>query len=108
MVGFATGDGPLVSAVSGIGTPAVAVLLWGMFAAPRAKYKVGVPVVLVVKALVLGGGALALYGVGHAGLAIGMGVVVVVNTTVVEVCRRLRPEWAIPAGPGAGNPVAGR
>ncbi|MFI6940987.1 YrdB family protein [Streptomyces sp. NPDC050418] len=86
--GFATGDHLAVRLLLGLGTPALAVLLWSQFAAPRAKRRPGLAGVLLVKALVLGGGAAALYGVGHPVAAVVAAVVVVGNTAVAEVSRR--------------------
>ncbi|WP_078894261.1 YrdB family protein [Streptomyces sp. NRRL S-1022] len=45
--------------------PVVAGALWWLYAAPRAKLRPALPGVLLVKGVVLGGGAMALYGVGH-------------------------------------------
>ncbi|MBV2357146.1 YrdB family protein [Streptomyces sp. J2-1] len=72
----------------GIGTPLVAVVLWALFAAPRARLRPGLPLVLLVKAVVLGGGAAALYGIGEQAAGVVVAVVVVLNTTVAEVFRR--------------------
>nr|WP_308800875.1 YrdB family protein [Streptomyces polyasparticus] len=91
--GFATGDGVLLSLLLGLGTPAVAIVLWWLCAAPKSKLQPGLAVVLVVKALVLGGGAAALYGLGHPVAAVVAGFVVVVNTTVAEVFRRRTPGY---------------
>ncbi len=89
--GFATGDGVLPSLLLGLGTPAAAIALWAQCAAPKAKRRPGLAGVLLVKALVLGGGAAALYGVGHPVAAVIAAVVVVLNTAVVEIARRLAP-----------------
>ncbi|WP_369390833.1 YrdB family protein [Streptomyces sp. CG1] len=87
----------------GVGTPLLAVVLWSLFAAPRARLRPALPLVFVVKAVVLGGGAAALYAVGHPVAAVVMAVVVVVNTALAEIFRR-RP----PAAAGAdGADVAG-
>ncbi|MCF3960698.1 YrdB family protein [Streptomyces fuscigenes] len=90
--------------------PAVAVTLaaivvWGLFAAPRARFRVPAGAVLAVKALVLGGGALALWPVGHPVWAIVLGAVVVVNTGLAQVSRRTLPAPAVPASadPGTGD-----
>ncbi|MEE1807055.1 YrdB family protein [Streptomyces sp. BE133] len=39
--GLTTGDGAAAQLVLGLGTPAVAIVLWGMFAAPRARFRPG-------------------------------------------------------------------
>lgn len=85
--GFATGGNVGVHIVLGIGTPVAAMVLWGMFAAPRARFKVALPLVLLVKAAVFGAGALALYGVDHPALAIAFAVVAVLNTALATLDR---------------------
>ncbi|MCP9952248.1 YrdB family protein [Actinomadura madurae] len=85
--GFTTGGNTLVAAVLGIGAPVVAVIFWGLFAAPRARFTVALPLVLLVKAAVFGAGALALYGVGHHGAAIGFAVIALLNTALATVDR---------------------
>ncbi|WP_406459235.1 YrdB family protein [Streptomyces sp. NBC_00876] len=97
--GFTAGDGLAVHLLLGIGLPAVAIALWGTFAAPRARIRLPLAGVLAVKAVVLGGGALALYGVGHPVAAVVMAVVVVVNTALAETFRRR------PAAEGQGGPA---
>ncbi len=66
----------------GLGLPAAAALLWGLFAAPRARY--GGPVTrLLVKLLVLGGAVVASFGVLPIGAAAAFAVVVAVNVTLM-------------------------
>ncbi|MEU8690126.1 YrdB family protein [Streptomyces sp. NPDC048665] len=90
--GFTVGDDALLHVLLGLGTPVAAVALWALFAAPRARLRPRLPLVLAVKALVLGGGAAALYGVGHPVGAVAMAVVVTANTAVAELFRR-RPTF---------------
>jgi hypothetical protein len=85
--GFASGGTLAVRIVLGVGAPAVAVALWGLFAAPRARFRPPLAGVLVVKALVLLGAAAALYALGHPVGATVMAVVVVANTAVAEANR---------------------
>ncbi|WP_344262700.1 YrdB family protein [Actinomadura napierensis] len=85
--GFTTGGNMIVHIVLGIGTPAAAMVLWGMFAAPRARFKVALPFVLLVKAVVFGAGALALYGVDHTALAVAFAIVAVLNTALATADR---------------------
>ncbi|MCX4711245.1 YrdB family protein [Streptomyces griseus] len=89
--GFTAVDGALVSVLLGLGAPAAAVTLWGLFAAPRARFRPPLAGVLAVKALVLGGGAAALYGVGHPVAAGVFAVVLVLNTGCAEYYRRHPP-----------------
>ncbi|MFD7864934.1 YrdB family protein [Streptomyces sp. NPDC057682] len=86
--GYDRGDGGLPGVALGVVVTGAAVALWGLFAAPRARFRPPLAGVLAVKAVVLGGGALALYGVGHPVAAAVTGVVVVVNTALAETFRR--------------------
>ncbi|WP_067628261.1 YrdB family protein [Actinomadura latina] len=85
--GFTTGGNVFLNIVLGVGTPVAAMVLWGLFAAPRARFKVALPLVLSVKAVVFGAGGLAFYGVGHATVAIVFAVIVVLNTTLATLDR---------------------
>jgi hypothetical protein len=85
--GFTTGGNVIVHIVLGLGTPVAAMVLWGMFAAPRARFKVALPFVLLVKAVVFGAGALALYGAGHPALAVAFAVVALLNTALATLDR---------------------
>ncbi|WP_242883031.1 YrdB family protein [Actinomadura litoris] len=86
--GFTAGDGALVHAVLGLGAPALAIVLWGLFAAPKARFRVPLPFVLLVKAVVFGAGALALYGVGRHALGPAFAVIALVNTALATLDRR--------------------
>ncbi|WP_237519087.1 YrdB family protein, partial [Streptomyces sp. SID5910] len=59
--GFGAGHEGAARVLLGVGTPAAAIALWVLFAAPRARWRPGLALVLVVKAVVLGGGALAVH-----------------------------------------------
>jgi hypothetical protein len=85
--GFTAGGNVIVRVVLGLGTPVAAMVLWGMFAAPRARFKVALPLVLLVKAAVFGAGALALYGVDRPALAVGFAVVAFLNTALATLDR---------------------
>jgi hypothetical protein len=86
--GFAAGDGVAPRLLLGIGAPVVAAVVWGMFAAPRARFRPPLVGVLVVKAVVLGCGVYAVHAVGHSMAAVFFGVVVIVNTGLTEALRR--------------------
>ncbi|MET8949541.1 YrdB family protein [Streptomyces sp. NPDC004393] len=85
--GFGAGHEGVLRIVLGVATPALAVVVWGLFAAPRARLRPGLPLVLVVKAVVLGGGAAALYAVGHPVAAGVLAAVTLVNTALAEAFR---------------------
>ncbi|MCT2590829.1 YrdB family protein [Streptomyces sp. N2-109] len=92
--GFSAGSGAVFPWLLGLGTPLAAMLAWGAFAAPRARVRLPLAGVLCVKAVVLGGGALAVYGVGHPVAAAVLGLVTLVNAALSEAYRRrmqLRP-----------------
>ncbi|MER5177586.1 YrdB family protein [Streptomyces sp. NPDC002896] len=90
--GFATGGNVLGRIALGLGTPLLAVVLWALFAAPKARLRPPLAVVLLVKAVVLGGGAAGLYGVGHPVAAVVLAAVMVANTAVAEISRRRPPQ----------------
>lgn len=92
--GFTAGGNIVASIVLGVGTPVAAMVLWGLFAAPRARFKVALPFVLLVKAVVFGAGALAFHGVGHTTVAIVFAVVVVLNTTLATLDREAHSHTA--------------
>ncbi|MFF8499617.1 YrdB family protein [Streptomyces anulatus] len=89
--GFTAVDGVLVSVLLGLGVPAAAMTLWGLFAAPRARFRPPLAGVLTVKALVLGGSAAAVYGTGHPVVAGVFAVVLALNTGCAEYYRRRPP-----------------
>ncbi len=84
--GARTGGWPL-----GVGAPLVAAVLWGLFAAPKARVRLPLPGVLAVKALVFVSAALGLYAIGRHGLAIGFGLVALVNTALATWERDRHP-----------------
>ncbi|SFC39810.1 YrdB family protein [Streptomyces aidingensis] len=86
--GWAWADGGFPGAVLGAVLLGAAITLWGLFAAPRARFQVGAAGVLAVKALVLLGSAAALFSVGSTAFAVVFTVVVVLNTAVLEFHRR--------------------
>ncbi|WP_308437769.1 YrdB family protein [Streptomyces sp. Y2F8-2] len=94
--GFTVGPDGAGRVLLGVGTPLSAIVLWSLFAAPKARWRPRLPLVLVVKTVVLGGGAAAVYGVGHHVAAVTMAVVVIANTAVAEAFRRTLV--ALPAG----------
>ncbi|MEU6377225.1 YrdB family protein [Streptomyces sp. NPDC046909] len=67
--------------------PLSAAVLWGLFAAPKARIPVPSTVVLGVKALVFGAAVAALYAIGRHGSAIAFAIVIAVNTVLVTADR---------------------
>lgn len=85
--GFRTGGSLPLHLLLGIGTPALAIVLWGLIAAPKARFRVPLPGVLLLKALVFGGAALCLDGLGHSALALWFAGIALVNTALATVDR---------------------
>ncbi|WP_399125338.1 YrdB family protein [Streptomyces sp. ITFR-6] len=79
------------------------IALWGAFAAPRARIRLPLTGVLVVKAVVLGGGASGLYRVGHPGAAVSGGVLafktLVLGGGAVALCSMGHTVAGIVLGP---------
>jgi hypothetical protein len=73
-----------------IGTPALAMVIWGLLAAPRARIQLPMTGVLAVKAIVFGGATVGVYSIGHHGLAIGFAVAAILNMTVAALDRDAR------------------
>lgn len=82
--GFKTGGEAVVKIGLGVGTPLLAAVLWGLFAAPRAP--VSAPLARVgVQVVVFGSAALALYASGHHGLAVSFVLLVISNSILVRL-----------------------
>ena len=90
--GWSAGGSTPARLLLAIGIPAVAAVLWGLFAAPQAVVHVLVVAVLV-KIAVFGGAALALLAVGRPGLAVGLAAAALLS-------------WALATPPGT-SAVAG-
>ncbi|KQV24046.1 MULTISPECIES: YrdB family protein [unclassified Kitasatospora] len=81
-------DSTVLRLLLAVAAPVAAAVLWGLFAAPKARIPVPLPGVLAVKALVFGAAVAALYGVGRPGWAVVFAGVAVVNTTLATLDRR--------------------
>jgi hypothetical protein len=77
--GFVQGGSTAVRVALGIGTPLVAAVLWGVFAAPQAPVRSAV-LALLVKVLVFGSGVLVLVVTGHPRLAVALAVVALLSS----------------------------
>jgi hypothetical protein len=104
--GVDTGSGLAARILLGVGTPLLAAVIWGLFAAPRARIQLPMAGVLAVKAIVYGGAAVAVYSLGQHGLAIAMAAIVLANTTIAAIDRAARratasaaarPTWESPS-----------
>lgn len=88
--GAQAGGGLAARILLGAGTPLLAALIWGLFAAPRARVRFPMAGVLIVKAIVFGGTAVAVYALGQHGLAIAFAAVALVNAAIAAVDRNAR------------------
>ncbi|NDU75279.1 DUF2568 domain-containing protein [Actinomadura sp. DSM 109109] len=85
--GFTVDENLVVNVVLGLGAPAAAIVLWGLFAAPRARFTVPLQLVLLVKAAVFGAGALALHGTGQTAAAVVLAMIALLNTALATADR---------------------
>jgi hypothetical protein len=70
-----------------IAVPALTVIIWGLFAAPRARFQLPIVGVLAVKAIVFGGVTFAVFSIGHHAVAIAFAVVAAANATAAAIDR---------------------
>jgi hypothetical protein len=85
--GIAVGDGAVAQAGLAVGAVLAAAVLWGLFAAPRARFKIPLAGQLAVKAVVFGAAAAALFVTGHPVHGTVFAIVVVLNTALATVGR---------------------
>ncbi|WP_327252228.1 YrdB family protein [Streptomyces sp. NBC_01244] len=85
--GFTRDIGRVGSIALAVAAPLAAAVLWGMFAAPKARFAVPLAARLGVKAVVFGAAALALLALGHRLPSLWFTVVVVVNTALATPLR---------------------
>ncbi|GGY58385.1 YrdB family protein [Streptomyces omiyaensis] len=96
--GWSAGGAVWLRLAAAVAVPGAAAALWGLFAAPKARFRVPLAGVLAVKALVFGAASLALADLGHGTAAVVFGAVAAVNTALVTAQRR-----AFPLGGTAGH-----
>jgi hypothetical protein len=101
--GFHVGHGTAARLALAIGAPLLAAVVWGLFAAPRATFKVPTAGVVAVKVLVFGSATAAFFGTGHPVLGIVFAIVVVANTALVTLLRRSAPPSAPRRAPTVGS-----
>jgi hypothetical protein len=77
----------LVIAAAAVGA---LVVLWGAFAAPKARLPLPLAGTLAVKAVAFGAGTAALWGLGSPAAAVAFAVVAIANTAVATYVRRPR------------------
>ena len=82
--GFALDAAVWVRVLAGVGLPVAGAVVWGLFAAPRARFALPGAAVVAVKSAVYVLAALAVYAVGHPVLALVFVVMVAVVTGLVR------------------------
>src|SRR5712691_12684206 len=85
--GVRTGISVAVRVLLGAGAPLAAAVVWGLFAAPRARIRLPMAGVLAVKVLAFGAAAAAIYAVGQHWLGICFAVVALLNTSIAAADR---------------------
>jgi hypothetical protein len=86
--GFRVGANAFVHFLLGLGAPALMIVVWGAFAAPRAKVIMSLAGVLVVKFVVFGAATAAGYTAGWRAGSVAVGIVAVLNSVVAAFDRR--------------------
>lgn len=86
--GWQSGENTALRLLLAVAAPAAAAVLWGLFAAPKARIPLPPAGVLSVKALVFGAAAVALYTLGRHGWATAFAVVVTANTVLATLDRQ--------------------
>lgn len=100
--GFSLDASVWVRAIAGFGLPVGVAVVWGLFAAPRARFALPGKAVVAIKSAVYVLAALAVVAVGHPVLAAVCLLVVVVVTGLVRL-GHLDEGLTAPAGKGAGD-----
>jgi len=85
--GVKTGTSVAARVLLGAGAPLAAAVVWGLFAAPRARIRLPMAGVLAVKVLAFGAAAAAIYAVGQHWLGICFAVVALLNTSIAAADR---------------------
>lgn len=87
-LGFQTGKEFLMKLLLGIGIPVLVVFLWGMFGSPSAPKPLSAPLRLVLELTIFFLAGAALYISGHQYMAIGFGILVVINKTLMFIWKQ--------------------
>ena len=86
--GFTVGPNTLVKFVLGLGAPALAIVVWAIFGAPKSSTQLQGVAYLVLQAVFFGGAALALIVAGQRGLGIAFALVALANCTAAAIWRQ--------------------
>lgn len=86
--GWHRGEATGTRLLQAIGAPLLAAVLWGLFAAPRARFKIPLAGQVAVKIVVFGWATWALFDLDLPVLGLLFALVVIVNTAAATVWRR--------------------
>jgi hypothetical protein len=86
--GFTVGPNTFVKVVLGLGAPALAVVVWAIFGAPKSPTQLQGAAYLALQAVFFGGGALALVVAGQRGLGVAFALIALVNCTAAAIWRQ--------------------
>ena len=82
--GFQTGQGTIARIALGIGAPAVAVVVWGLFGSPQAVWHLDGVSHLLLEVIFFGSAAVALFATGQRVLGVAFALVFVLNTALAS------------------------
>lgn len=85
--GFHAGSGAAAHWLLGLGAPALMIVVWGAFAAPRARVKLPLAGVMAVKVVVFGAATAAGYAAGWRAFSIAFGIVALANSLLAAFDR---------------------
>ncbi len=83
--GFQTGQGTIAKIGLGIGAPVVAVVVWGLFGAPKAVWHLHGASRLLLEVVFFGSAALALFAAGQRVLSVAFALIFVLNYVLLTV-----------------------
>jgi hypothetical protein len=83
--GFSTGSSTLAKIGLGIGVPVLAIIIWGMFGAPRSDWQLQGIWYILLQIVFFGSAVAALYATGQRTLALLFALIFLVNTALVHI-----------------------
>ena len=86
--GFVVGPNTLARIALGLGAPALAIIVWAIFGAPKSKTHLEGAAYLGLQAVFFGGAALALYAAGKHVAGIVFAIVALVNSAAAAIWRQ--------------------
>jgi hypothetical protein len=103
--GASLGESAATKVLAGVAVPGAAALLWGLFAAPKARVRLHLAGVVAIKAVLFVAAAAAIDASGRRALAAAFAAVALINTAIAAVDRNaaMRTRTA-----SLGDPTVGR